>query len=135
MKKVKYEINGKLVEIEVTDGFAESYEIIELETRRSDWKHARRSTKYNSSLELLEEKGFQITSDIPSPEEKLERQEEILLLRQALVGLTEDQRWLINEVYYKGRPQVEIAKELGVDPTAIRNRLRKIYAKIKKFLI
>ena len=27
------------------------------------------------------------------------------------------------------------AKELGVDPTAIRNRLRKIYAKIKKFLI
>ncbi len=134
MKKIKYEVNGKLVEIEVTDSFAESYESINLETKRSDWKHERRGTKYNSSLELLVESGFQIASEDPTPDERLEKQEEIALLRQALSTLTDEQRWLINEVYYKGRKQVEIAKELGISTPSLYERLSWAIKKIKKFL-
>ncbi len=134
MKKIKYEVNGKLVEIEVTDSFAESYESINLETKRSDWKHERRGIKYNSSLELLVESGFQIASEDPTPDERLEKQEEIALLRQALSTLTDEQRWLINEVYYKGRKQVEIAKELGISTPSLYERLSWAIKKIKKFL-
>ncbi|MBE5737379.1 MAG: sigma-70 family RNA polymerase sigma factor [Clostridiales bacterium] len=134
MKKIKYEVNGKLVEIEVTDSFAESYEIINLETKRNDWKHERRSTKYNSSLDLLVESGFQIVSEEPTPDEKLEKQEDISLLRQALFTLTEDQQWLIKEVYFKGRSQVEIAKELGILKSSLNDRLSRALKKIKKFL-
>ncbi len=134
MKKIKYEVNGKLVEIEVTDSFAQSYESINLETKRSDWKHERRGTKYNSSLELLVESGFQIASEDPTPDERLEKQEEIALLRQALSTLTDEQRWLINEVYYKGRKQVEIAKELGISTPSLYERLSWAIKKIKKFL-
>ena len=134
MKKIKYEVNGKLVEIEVTDSFAESYENINLETKRSDWKHERRNTKYNSSLELLVESGFQIASEEPTPDEKLEREEEIALLRQALTTLTPDQQWLINEVYFKGRSQVDIAKELGILKSSLNDRLSRALKKIKKFL-
>ena len=134
MKKIKDEVNGKLVEIEVTDSFAESYESINLETRRSDWKHERRNTKYNSSLELLVESGFQIASEDPTPDERIEKQEEVTLLRQALSTLTEEQQWLVNEVYFKGRSNMDIAKELGVDKSAISHRLERILKKLKKFL-
>ena len=133
MKKIKYEQNGKMVEIEVTDSFAESYEIINQETKRSDWKHERRNTKYNSSLEVLEESGFQIASNDPTPDEELEKQEEIALLRKALSTLTADQQWLIKEIYFKERSQVEIAKELGVSKMAITLRLQTIIKKLKKF--
>ena len=135
MKKIKYEVNGKLVEIEVTDSFAESYESINLETRRSDWKHERRNTKYNSSLELLVESGFQIASEDPTPDERLEKQEEVTLLRQALSTLTEEQQWLVNEVYFKGRSNTDIANELGVTEGSIRHRLERILKKIKKTFI
>ena len=135
MKKIKYEQNGKMVEIEVTDSFAESYEIINQETKRSDWKHERRNTKYNSSLELLVESGFQIASEDPTPDERLEKQEEVTLLRQALSTLTEEQQWLVNEVYFKGRSQVDIANELGVSKMAITLRLQTILKKLKKFYI
>ena len=135
MKKIKYELNGEWVEIEVTDSFAESYELITRESTRNDWKHNKRNQKYHASLEVLTESGFQIASDEPTPAEEFEKHEQIAMLRQALTTLTKDQQWLITEVYFKGRPQIEIANELGLDPTAIRNRLRKIYKRIKKFLV
>ena len=43
MKKIKYELNGEWVEIEVTDSFAESYELITQESTRNDWKHNKRN--------------------------------------------------------------------------------------------
>lgn len=107
------------------------YIVSEHEIYLSELKETRR----HQSLELSLDNGHDFVSEDPTPDEKLEKQEEIALLRQALSTLTEDQQWLVKEIYFKGRPQIEIAKESDVDPTAIRNRLRKIYAKIKKILI
>ena len=95
----------------------------------------RKETRRHQSLDLSLENGHEFVSEDPTPDEKLEKQEEIALLRQALSTLTEDQQWIVKEVYFKGRTLVDIAAELGVTHVAIINRLKKIHNKIKKFLI
>ena len=128
MKKIKYEINGTFVEIEVSDEFARQYEQIETEEKRVNRKETRR----HQSLETLIESGFQIVDPESDIEEKAFQNDDIAQLYKAFAVLTEEQKWLIQQVFYYDRKQSEIAAELGIDPTAIRNRLRKIYDKIKK---
>lgn len=128
MKKIKYEINGTFVEIEVSDEFARQYEQIETEEKRVNRKETRR----HQSLETLIESGFQIVDQESDIEEKAFQNDDIAQLYKAFAVLTEEQKWLIQQVFYYDRKQSEIAAELGIDPTAIRNRLRKIYDKIKK---
>ena len=134
MKKIKYEINGKIVELEVEDSFAAQYEIITQESKRNDWKHDWRNRKNNTSLEVLEENGFQFISKEKSAQERIEETEEIVALRKALSLLKEFDRVLIERIYFNGEKAVDIAKELGVGKSAISNRLERIFKKIKKFL-
>ncbi len=128
MKKIKYEINGTFIDIEVSDEVAQHYEQIETEEKRIKRKETRR----HQSLETLVESGFQIADPKGDIEERALQNDDVEQLRKALKVLTEDQKWLIEQVFYYGRKQSEVAAELGIDPTAIRNRLRKIYDKIKK---
>lgn len=128
MKTIKYEVNGTFVEVEVSDEFARQYEQIEMEEKRVNRKETRR----HQSLETLVESGFQIVDQESDIEEKAFQNDNIEQLYKAFAVLTEEQKWLIQQVFYYDRKQSEIATELGIDPTAIRNRLRKIYDKIKK---
>ena len=129
MKTIKYEINGTFVEVEVSDEFARQYEQIEAEEARQIWRDKKRK---DSSLERMVEAGFQVADPNSNIEEKLLEKYYIEQLSEAIKTLTEDQKWLIEQVFFYGRKQSEVAAELGIDPTAIRNRLRKIYDKIKK---
>lgn len=129
MKKIKYEINGTFVEIEVSDEFARQYEQIETEEKRVNRKETRR----HQSLETLIESGFQIADPESDIEEKTFQNDDIEQLYKAFEVLTEEQKLLIQQVFYYDRKQSEIAAELGVDVTSIRDRLRVIYKKIKKF--
>ena len=128
MKKISYEVNGTRVEVEVTDDFAALYEQMDEEEKRVNRKETRR----HQSLETLVEGGFQIVDPDSDIEETLIKQHDIDRMHRALAVLTDDQKWLVEQVFYCGRKQLEIAAELGIDPTAIRNRLKKIYSKIKK---
>ena len=129
MKRIKYEINGKVIDIEVTDEFAAQYEQIE-----ANEKHVnRKETRRHQSLDALVESGFQIADPGSDIEANLIIQNNIDLLRRALAALTSDQKWLVEQVFYYGRKQSEIAAELGIDATSIRDRLRVIYKKIKNF--
>lgn len=93
----------------------------------------RRETRRHCSLDASMENGFEAAdehdyeSDVFNGIEK-ER------LKAAFEILTPEQRELIKLVYFDGVPQKDIAEHRGVDPTAIRNRLNKIYKKLKKFL-
>lgn len=129
MKRIKYEINGKVIDIEVTDEFAARYEQIEANEKRVNRKETRR----HQSLDALVESGFQIAAPGSDIETNLIIQNNIDLLRRALVALTDEQKWLVEQVFYYGRKQSEIAAELGIDATSIRDRLRVIYKKIKNF--
>ena len=55
-------------------------------------------------------------------------------LRRAFQFLEPQQKWLIVQIFFNNRTRVDVAKEMGVDESAIRCRLKKIYKKIKKFL-
>ena len=129
MKKIKYEINGTFVEIEVSDEFARQYEQIEAEEARQIWRDKKRK---DSSLERMVEAGFQVADPNSNIEEKLLEKYDIEQLSEAIKTLTEDQKWLIEQVFFYGRKQSEVAAELGIEPVAVWNRLQKIYNKIKK---
>lgn len=129
MKKISYEVNGTRVEVEVTDEFAALYEQMDEEEKRVNRKETRR----HQSLETLVEGGFQIADPDSDIEETLIKQHDIDQLHRALAFLTDDQKWLVEQVFYYGRKQSEIAAELGIDATSIRDRLRAIYKKVKKF--
>lgn len=129
MKTIKYEINGTFIDIEVTDEFALQYEQIEAEEARQIWRDKKRK---DSSLERMVEAGFQVADPNSNIEENLLEKCDIEQLSEEIKALTEDQKWLIEQVFFYGRKQSEVAAELGIDPTAIRNRLQKIYSKIKK---
>ena len=130
MKKISYEINGALVEVEVTDEFAALYEQMDEEDKRVNRKETRR----HQSLETLVEGGFQIADPDSDLEETLIKQYDIDRLHRALAVLTDDQKWLVEQVFYYGRKQSEIAAELGVCKQALNNRITRVIKKIKKFL-
>ena len=129
MKTIKYEVNGTFVEVEVSDEFARQYEQIEAEEARQIWRDKKRK---DSSLERMVEAGFQVADPNSNIEEKLLEKYDIEQLSEAIKTLTEDQKWLIEQVFFYGRKQSEVAAELGIEPVAVWNRLQKIYYKIKK---
>lgn len=94
-----------------------------------------KETRRHQSLDLSLDNGFELEDEDSSPEDKVIQDETYSNLYKAISTLSKDQQWLIKEVYFKGRSQVEIAKELGVSHVAILNRFKKIYEKIKKFCI
>ena len=130
MKKISYEINGTRVEVEVTDEFAALYEQMDEEEKRVNRKETRR----HQSLETLVEGGFQIADPDSDIEETLIKQYDIDRLHRALAVLTDDQKWLVEQVFYYGRKQSEIAVEMGDCKQALNNRITRVIKKIKKFL-
>ncbi len=93
----------------------------------------RRETRRHQSLDKSMENGFDVADDYCLEDDVIHGMDKNLV-NEAVKHLLPEQRELIQQVYFEGKEQKEIAREQGVDPTAIRNRLRKIYKKIKKFL-
>lgn len=131
MKTIKYEINGTFIDIEVTDEFALQYKQIKAEEARQIWRDKKRK---DSSLERMVEAGFQVADPNSNVEEKLFEKYDIEQLSKAIKTLTEDQKWLIKQIFYYGRKQSEVAAELSICKQALNNRIARILEKIKKFL-
>lgn len=95
----------------------------------------RKETRRHQSLDKSLEGGFDIEDENTDTEAAVILSSESDSVHKALKNLETQQKWLIEQIYYLGRTQAEIASELGVGESAIRSRLKKIYAKLKKFLI
>ena len=65
-------------------------------------------------------------------ERETEKQSHIHYLA-AMEAMTDRQKELIYKLIVLGKTQLEVAREEGVDPTAIRNRWKKICRKFRKF--
>ena len=61
-----------------------------------------------------------------------EHEDKLKKLKAAIGTLQPQQKVLIQKVFYQNRTNVDIAAEEGVSETAIRNRLKKIYANLAK---
>lgn len=92
----------------------------------------RKETRRHQSFEMTLENGHEFEDEGSSPEEKCIENEKYSNLHKAICSLSEEQQWLVKEVYFKGRSQVEIAKELGITKSSLNDRLSRALKKIKK---
>lgn len=93
-----------------------------------------KETRRHQSIGVALDNGLDYEDDELTPEEKYIKKEKIEELHKAIFLLSQEQKWLIREVYFKGRSQVEIAKELGISKSSLNDRLSRALEKIKKFL-
>ena len=89
---------------------------------------------YTQSLDALEEKGIQLdktsilaVSDDEVVDEKIEK------LMNAMQKLTPKQRDLLEQIFWNGKTQEELAEEQGVTQSAISKQFDRIKKKIKKY--
>lgn len=125
-KKYSIKIDG--LEIPVDEEVYNAY-------KRAEWReeyHDRRRRKTEYSLDVLGEAGYEppdtgeLVEDIVCDNALLEA------LFASLHTLTDDERSIINAIFYEGRTLREIAKEYGVSQVTIHKREKKIIEKLKK---
>lgn len=128
--KIRYEfVNGEVTEIEVEDAMGE----ILLDFDRQEYNSDHRETRRHVSLDGMEYEGEMFRAGEDTLEEIL-RRETAFRLAEAMGRLSPEQRELLMKVYFENVRIVKIARAEGVTEAAIRGRLKKIYAKLKKIL-
>lgn len=130
--KIKYEyVTGESVEIEVPEGIGE----VSIELDRAIYNSDHRETRRHNSVETMQEQGVQLSDKRVDVSSAIEKQEMTDTLNNALDKLLPQQRELIRKVFIEGMSVSSIAREEGVNEGAIRNRLRKIYKRVKTILL
>ena len=134
MTKIKANINGTIVEIEVEDKFAQAYAEIELETQREEWRADRRRKRHESSLDALEDAGHEIADTAPNPEMLCEEMDMRKAVRKAIKQLPSHYQELLHRVYFKGESVLSISKEKGCSSQALDKQLKNAKNKLKEIL-
>lgn len=86
------------------------------------------------SLERLMDKEVQFQEASINVEEFILQRIEIQQLHRALSHLSEDERYLIEQIYFEERTEREMAEELGVYHNAVHKKKQLILKKLKNFL-
>lgn len=129
--KVRYEfITGEVSEIEVEQGFGD----LLVDFERQEYNNDHRETRRHVSLDGMNYEG-KIFASGADTESEAESREDISRLYCAMESLSPAQRELVMKVFFEKVRVADIAREEGVTEAAVRNRLQKIYARLKKFLI
>lgn len=130
--KIKYEfLTGETVEIEMPETIGKVLTGIDKEAQNSD----RRETRRHHSLDALAELGVQLAAASEEPTDLVEARETREALRKALNKLAPQQRQLLQKLYFEGKTIAEIAREEGVAPQSVHDRLSRIYNRLRKILI
>jgi len=132
MKKINYKFSdGTTKAIEVTDEFAATYEEIDKEYRQAEERYKWFARKHITSLDSILDAGGQIEDEISNFAENYYKYED---LHNAIAQLSQEQRWLVEELYFNNRTNCSVADELGLSETAVRHRLVSIFKKLKSIL-
>lgn len=127
--KIRYEFaNGEISEVEVSEELGRT--LVEM-THRAVLRD-RAETRRHVSLDKLLSLGAQIGDGNPSVEELTEQALDIAVLRRAVDQLEPQQRELLRMVYEEGRSCASIARDEGVNPRTVRERLYRAQEKLKK---
>jgi RNA polymerase sigma-70 factor (ECF subfamily) len=128
--KILYQFaDGKISEIEVSDELGE----LLLGLDRQEQNNDRRETRRHVSLSGMDYEGGLFASDSDTADQAALNME-LDSLRRAMDALSPRQRDLVRKVFFEGRSIASVAREEKVDESSVRERLRHIYKKIKKFL-
>lgn len=143
MKKLSTEITTKkgeikIITVEVDDIYADwlvtqpqeiYHDAVMFEYRTSCVE--RKETRYIQSLDASMDNGFDIADEsLESTEDMAER----LTLEDAIRKLTEQQQWVVKQVFMLQRKQVEVARELGITESAMAQQISVIKRNLKKIL-
>ena len=129
--KITYEfVTGEISEVEVDERLGGML----LDLDRQQYNNDQKETRRHFSLDGMDYEGEQFASAEDTEREAV-RQEGMARLYSAMEVLSPSQRELVEKVYFEERKITDIAREEGVSEAAIRNRLKKIYSRLKKFLI
>ena len=117
--KIKYEFANESVEIEVD----ETWGAVLIELDRQEHNNNQTETRRHCSLDAynLDDGDLGITEDNRR-------------LYAAIKKLEPRQQYLVEQVYFAGRKQIDLAKEEGVSHVAITYALQRAVKKLKKFL-
>ncbi len=128
--KILYQFaNGEISEIEVSDELGE----LLLGLDRQEYNNDHRETRRHVSLDGMDYEGALFAADGDTADQAALNME-LDSLRRAMVVLSPRQRDLVRKVYFEGRSIAAVAREEKVDESSVRERLRHIYKKLKKFL-
>ena len=131
--KVRYEfINGDVSEVEVSAEWSNVLFAMDDAEAKNDRKNSRLDR--HTPLSAFDYEGALFDAGVDVAGEALHRMDAAELHR-AMELLLPRQRELVFKVHFMGRTLVSIADEEGVTEAAIRNRLKKIYANLKKVLL
>ncbi|GFI19266.1 hypothetical protein IMSAGC009_04446 [Lachnospiraceae bacterium] len=129
--KITYEfVTGEISEVEVDERLGGML----LDLDRQQYNNDQKETRRHVSLDGMDYEG-ELFASAEDTEREAERREDIARLFSAMEILSPAQRELVEKVYFEERKITDIAREEGVTEAAIRNRLKKIYFRLKKFLI
>lgn len=121
--------NGETSEIEVTDCDAILLMEFDRLERNNNQTESRRHVHYDPALE---DSSDWLAADDPALAAVTEGETDGARLHKALDTLLPEQKALVKKVFVEGRSCAEIAREEGVDRSAVRKRKDRIIANMKK---
>lgn len=86
------------------------------------------------SYERLLGIGVQFEEKAPGVEEQMLRRMEAEQLHEALSLLSADEQYLVQEIYFHGRAERDLAKELGYSQNAVNKRKKRILDKLRRLM-
>ena len=125
--KIRYQfVNGDVSEIEVDDTLGE----VLLDLDRQEYNNNRKETRRHYSLESRIYEG----EDYGSEDENLSRFADLESIRSAMLELTSRQRICVYAYFFDRKKYTEIARELGIHESTVRESVRSALKKLEKYL-
>ena len=128
--KITYEfVTGEISEVEVDERLGGMLLDLDRQQENNDQKETRR----HFSLDGMDYEG-ELFASAEDTEREAVRREDMARLYSAMEALSPSQRELVEKVYFEERKITDIAREEGVDKSAVSHRLERIHKKLKKIL-
>lgn len=127
--KIKYAFATETIEVEISEKDANI--IVDLDRQEYNVNH--KETRRHCSLDAFNLDDALFPSD-DNVEAEVAVKDENRRLHAAIAKLSPRQRYLIRQVYFEGRKYTDIAREEGVDRTAISHATDRALKRLKKFL-
>ena len=125
--KITYEfVTGEVSGVEVDERLGGML----LDLDRQQYNNDQKETRRHVSLDGMDYEGELFVS-AEDTERAVEHREDMARLYSAMEILSHEQRELVEKVYFEERKITDIAREEGVSHVAVRDRLERIYKKIK----
>ena len=128
--KITYEfVTGEVSEVEVDERLGGML----LDLDRQQYNNDQKETRRHFSLDGMDYEG-ELFASAEDTEGEAVRREDMARLYSAMEILSPAQRELVEKVYFEERKITDIAREEGVDKSAVSHRLERIHKKLKNIL-